>query len=239
MSKSKIQDLDKTYSTMRTMTMASLAIVLVTSIFFVLTLRHAYGTVGQRVYVVGSLGTQAAVAASPDEHSEFEYRNVVRTFVSNMFQHDESTFTDHMNTALNLSDALSGRRLYEEFKKGQVYENYRKFGSRTMVKVDSIVLQNDVRPRTGKVYMKQKTFMADRQSAPISIAAAFTLVETDRSEKNPYGIQISGFDFIPYNAPISAAEQAIQEQQAERDRQQLQAAQQAAKQAAAAEAAIR
>lgn len=236
---SSLKDLDKTFSTMRWLTLASIATVLVVCISAGLLLQHAYGTVGQRVYVVGSLGTQAAQASSPEEHSDFELRNVVRTFCQNMFGHDESTFTDHMNTALGLSDAISGRRLYEEFKKGQVYENYRKFGSRTMVKVDSIVLNHDSRPRTGRVYMKQKTFMADRQSTPVPIAASFSLVEMDRSERNPYGVQITGFDFISYNAPMSQAEQQIQEQQLQRDQQQLQEARRAAEQAAKAEAPIR
>ncbi|TLM88792.1 conjugal transfer protein TraK [Hymenobacter jeollabukensis] len=182
---------------------------------------YAYGSVGQRVYVVGSQGTQAALAANPEEHTDFELRNLVRTFAQYMFQHDQYTFKDNLNMALPLIDEMGGRRIYDGFKKGDVLGNYTKFGARTSITIDSIVIDSHSRPKSGRLYLRQRAFVGDRQSQPTPMGCSFRFAETNRSNKNPFGVILTSFDYFLYNPGMSKAEKQILEDQARRDAEDL------------------
>ncbi|QKG59058.1 conjugal transfer protein TraK (plasmid) [Hymenobacter sp. BRD128] len=175
---------------------------------------HAYEVSGRRVYVVGPGGTFSALLAAPEAHTEFEVRNLVRQFMQTMYAHDQYTFKQHLDAALPLIDDTDGRRIYAGFKKGQVFENYVHYGARQVLDVDSIVLQLKKRPFMATAYCRQRIFMGDQQSAPTGLAAHFNLIEVDRSEKNPYGLQLTNFDYLPYAPPVSKEEQDFLKSQA-------------------------
>lgn len=229
----KLKDLQSTFSTMR---MIALSCVLLAAISILAALGfalHAYGSVGRRVYVVGQSGTtQMALASSPEEHTSYEMRNLVRTFALNMFGHDQYTYKNNLNAALPLIDDLGGRRIYTAFKKQDVLGTYIKFGARTAVTVDSIVLNTSELPVRGRIYMKQTGFLGDRQSKSQPVGCSFDLTNTNRSDHNPFGMMMTHFEYFSYNPAISTIEQKTLEKQDLRDATDLETAKAAADAAA-------
>lgn len=219
----KIKDLTNSFATMRLVTFGSLFVTVLTIIAAGLLVVHAYGSVGQRVYVVGTTGTTLmALADSPENHTEYEMRVMIRQFAEKMYAHDQYTYKTNMDQALPLIDAMGGRRLYTDFKKQDLEGNYVKFGARTMVNVDSIILDTSKLPITGKLYMRQKGYIGDRQSASLPLGCSFELTNTHRSNANPFGLMITRFDYFPYHPEASDKEKQTLLAQQERDRAELQ-----------------
>ena len=109
---SSIKNLGESFSAMRTVTLAAVATTLVTIVLAGGLVAYLTGVVGQRVYVVDASGTQPANAFNPDDHSQFEYRNLVRTWAGYMFAHDQYTYKDNLNEALPLIDENAFRAMY-------------------------------------------------------------------------------------------------------------------------------
>lgn len=229
----KLKDLQQTYSTMRLITIGSLLVAAISVLAAVGMGVHAYGSVGKKVYVVGLSGTsQMALADSPENHTPYEMRNLVRMFALNMYGHDQYTYKTNLNTALPLIDDIGGRRIYTDFKRQDVQGTYVKFGARTTVTVDSIVLDTKELPVRGKLYMRQTGFLGDRQSKSQPMGCSFELTNTYRSERNPFGMMLTHFDYFPYAPGVSTTEKRTLEKQAERDAADLAAAKAAAEAAA-------
>jgi len=211
---STVNNLDKSFATNQRVVVFASVMALIISVINGLMTAHAYEVSGKRVYVVGAAGTFSALAAAPEAHTPFEMRNLVRQFMKTMFAHDQYTFKANLDAALPLIDDTDGRRIYGGFKKGQVWENYVHYGARQVLDVDSIVLQTKQRPYSATAYCRQRIFMGDQQSAPTGLAAHFNLTEVSRSEQNPYGLQLTNFDYVPYTPPVTKEEQAFLKNQA-------------------------
>jgi len=222
-----VKDLNKAFSTMQLVALASAVLSTIVVVAAGFLVWYAFNVSGQRVYVVGNQGSFAALGTSAEEHTAFEARNLVRTFMTTMFSHDQYSFKQHLDLALPLIDDAGGRRIYEGFKKSDVFANYVRYGARATLSVDSVALHLERRPYTGTVYTRQRIFIGDQQSKSLPLAARFTLIETNRSEANPFGLLLSNFDYIPYNPPVSEEERKLLAQQAaERTAQQAEAARQ-------------
>ncbi|MBA9079122.1 conjugal transfer protein TraK [Rufibacter sp. LB8] len=216
---SNIKDLNTSFKTMRTISLACIIG------FVVLAVSAGYGfykvtqDAGRRVYVVTNSGSAAALAVEEDTHTPFEARNMVKGFMKTMFGHDQYTFKQNLDAALPLIEGAGGRRIFENFNRGQVLQNYQRYSARSVLDVDSIYLDMKTRPYSGRVYTKQRIFIGDQQRQSLPMAAKFNLVETDRSDENPYGLLITNFDYIAYNPPVSREEKEfLQQQEAERQR---------------------
>ena len=152
----------------------------------------------QQTYVITNWGTFPASYYDGRKVSKIEAQNHVETFVKNMFAHSAETYYEHINYALNLIDEESGKRIYHDFEEGEVHKNYFRYGSHTEIKIDSVVLDMNTFPNTGKVYALQEVHIGnDVRSLPI--AASFQIIQTYRHEKNPYGLELTDFDFIAYD----------------------------------------
>lgn len=225
----KLNDLTDTYATMRMVAIICIVALVITVLAACGLVLHAYGSVGQRVYVVGQSGTtKMALAASPEDHTEFEMRNLVRSFAGNMFGHDQYTYKTNLNAALPLIDDAGGRLIYQTFKQQDILGTYVKFGARTTVTVDSIKLDTSTLPVRGRLYMRQTGFLGDRQSKSQAVGCAFELTNTYRSDRNPFGMMLTRFSFMPYNPAMSSSEERKLLLQQERDAAELQAAKDAA-----------
>jgi len=216
---SNIKDLNTSFKTMRTISLACIIG------FVVLAISGGYGfykvtqDAGRRVYVVTNSGSAAALAVQEDTHTPFEARNMVKGFMKTMFGHDQYTFKQNLDAALPLIEGAGGRRIFENFNRGQVLQNYQRYSARSVLDVDSIYLDMKTRPYSGRVYTKQRIFIGDQQRQSLPMAAKFNLVETDRSDENPYGLLITNFDYIAYNPPVSREEkELLQQQEVERQR---------------------
>lgn len=154
----------------------------------------------ERVYVTTDNGTTSALAAGQGQPTRYEAKNLVRSFMDLMFQHDASTFRERVNHGMKLIDHNDGRAIYETFKRGQVLENYHRYSSHTNWTCDSVSVDTSVEPYKGTVWGAQEV-VYDNQIAVQPVAARFTLSRQLRSDINPYGLLIDGFNFIEYRRP--------------------------------------
>ena len=210
---------------MRNLAMGSVFALLLVSLAAGFLVYRAYENSGRRVYVVGQTGSVAALSAPTTEtHTAYEARNLVRNFMLTMFGHDQYTYKANLDAALPLIEGRGGRRIYDGFTRGQVLQNYERYAARNVVTVDSVSIDLNHRPWSGRVYIKQRIFIGGEQKEPLPLAAKFNLAETNRSDANPYGMLITNFDYIPYNPQVSREElQALKEQEADRQRALLEA----------------
>jgi hypothetical protein len=153
----------------------------------------------ERSYVITDFGTFSAHQMTGARKTAVEARNHIKVFMTNMYAHEANNFKDRVETALELIDKEDGLAIYNDFKEGQVYENYVRNNARTRIEVDSVLVDMDVQPYQGRVYAKQTIFYND-QSRTLPIAAAFNLVETPfRTDQNPFGMLIQNWKYIVYN----------------------------------------
>ena len=101
--------------------------------------------------------------------------------------------------------------------------------------MDSIKLDTSKLPVTGRLYMRQTGFLGDRQSKSQPLACSFELTNTYRSDRNPFGMMLTRFAYIPYNPATSRSEASRLQKQQDRDQAELEAARQQAAAAAAAQ----
>jgi hypothetical protein len=219
------KNLSTSFSTMRNLAMGSVFALLLVSLAAGFLVYRAYENSGRRVYVVGQTGSVAALSAPTTEtHTAYEARNLVRNFMLTMFGHDQYTYKTNLDAALPLIEGRGGRRIYDGFTRGQVLQNYERYAARNVVTVDSVSIDMNHRPWSGRVYIKQRIFIGGEQKEPLPLAAKFNLTESNRSDANPYGMLITNFDYIPYNPQVSREElQALKEQEADRQRALLEA----------------
>jgi hypothetical protein len=219
------KNLSTSFSTMRNLAMGSVLALLLVALAAGFLVYRAYENSGRRVYVVGQTGSVAALSAPTTEtHTAYEARNLVRNFMLTMFGHDQYTYKTNLDAALPLIEGRGGRRIYDGFTRGQVLQNYERYAARNVVTVDSVSIDMNHRPWSGRVYIKQRIFIGGEQKEPLPLAAKFNLAETNRSDANPYGLLITNFDYIPYNPQVSREElQALKEQEADRQRALLEA----------------
>ncbi|EMR00708.1 transposase [Cesiribacter andamanensis] len=151
----------------------------------------------ERVYVVTDLGTLPALRQAEREISIFEARNQVKLFLHTMFAHHAANYQQQVEAGLHLIDKAGGQRIVHDFSKGEVYQNYVRLGTRTTIQVDSVLIDMKARPIAGRAYARQTIYLGEKKREfPIGIQ--FELIETYRSEQNPYGLLIQNFDYILY-----------------------------------------
>ncbi|MEN7551850.1 conjugal transfer protein TraK [Rapidithrix thailandica] len=150
-----------------------------------------------KVYVISESGTFPALEQDPRKVSPHEARQHIKTFMQLMFAHDAGTFQPHMEAALHLIDDHNGRRIYQDFLRGEVPENYVRYRSYTTLTVDSIQVDLSNRPFRGQVFARQWVHV-DEQQELLPIGARFSLEKVYRTAANPFGLMIRDFDFILY-----------------------------------------
>lgn len=159
---------------------------------------------GDRIYVVTDLGTLPAIRQQEREISVFEVRNQVKTFLHTMFAHHAANYREKVEAGLHLIDKAGGQRIVHDFTKGEVYQNYVRLGTQTTLQVDSVLIDMKDRPISGKAYARQTIYLGEKKREfPIGIQ--FEIIETYRSEQNPYGLLIQNFDYIMYQPKVAAA----------------------------------
>ncbi len=154
------------------------------------------------VYVISDNGRFLARQAPEDVTYDFDLRNDVKVFIANFYEYDKNDFTDRIETALNLVDNVSGKSIYASIKSAKIYDALRDKNARTKVEFDSIKTDLSKRPVHVRAYFKQHIFVSDlKMSNPV--AAEFDIVPFSRSEKNPFGLLITNFSYIPYNVVMN------------------------------------
>jgi hypothetical protein len=196
-----VKDYHFTFNTLKKVTITTLVGAFLLNgilIYYILSLEDK---VAKRVYVVTDSGTFPAILQQPRKVSVHEARNHVRTFLSTLFAHNAATYKERVEAGLHLIDKKGGARIVNDFSRGEVYENYVRLGTYTTLAVDSVVIDMGKRPISGKAYARQTIYLGE-ESKVYPIGIRFELMNTYRSDENPYGLLIENFDFIPYQPKI-------------------------------------
>lgn len=193
-----LKDYDNNFNTLKKITITTLAGAFIFTGLLVYYIICQERNATARVYVVTDLGSFTALRKEDRQVSIFEARNQVKTFLHTMFAHNAANYKTKVDAALHLIDRAGGQRIVNDFNKGEVYQNYVRLGTQTTVQVDSVLINMETRPIAGKAFARQTIFLGEEKKAfPIGIR--FEMIKTYRSDKNPYGLLIQHFDFIPYN----------------------------------------
>ena len=195
---STLKDFNRTFTAMRAIALTSVLGFIAATVFYVIEYQKVQEYYQQRTYVITSWGTFPASYYDGRKVSKIEAQNHVETFVKHMFAHSAETYYDHINFALNLIDEESGKRIYHDFEEGKVHKNYVRYGSHTEVKLDSVVINMNTLPIEGSFYALQEVHIGNNVRS-LPIAASFQIVQGYRHEKNPYGLELTDFDFIGYD----------------------------------------
>lgn len=196
-----MKELDESFRALKRITLCTLlgAFLSIGGLLFYLLLQEKEKTA--QVYVVTDHGTFSALRRESREISVHEVRNLVRSFMHHMFAHDAGSYAEKVEAGLHLIDQAGGQRIVHDFNKGEIYQNYLRLGTYTSLEVDSVLLDMQRRPITGSCYARQTIHLGERKKVfPIGIR--FSILESYRSEQNPYGLQLQEFDYILY-APDS------------------------------------
>lgn len=196
-----VKDYHYTFNTLKKVTITTLVGAFLLNRILVYHILSLEAKEAKRVYVVTDAGTFPAILSETRRVSLHEARNHVRTFLQTMFAHNAASYKERVENALHLIDKKGGGRIINDFNKGQVYENYVRLGTYTTLAVDSVVMDMGKRPISGKAYARQTIYLGE-ESKVYPIGIRFELIDTYRSDENPYGLLIQNFDFIPY--PLSA-----------------------------------
>ena len=195
---STLKDFNRTFTAMRAIALTSVLGFIAATVVYVIEYQKVQEYYQQRTYVITSWGTFPASYYDGRKVSKIEAQNHVETFVKHMFAHSAETYYDHINFALNLIDEESGKRIYHDFEEGKVHKNYVRYGSHTEVKLDSVVINMNALPIEGSFYALQEVHIGNNVRS-LPIAASFQIVQGYRHEKNPYGLELTDFDFIGYD----------------------------------------
>ena len=193
-----LKDFNRTFTTMRNLALVSTLGFIGSTVFYIYQNQQVHQYYQQRTYVITSWGTFPASYYDGRKVSKIEAQNHVETFVKHMFAHSAETYHEHINFALNLIDEESGKRIYHDFEEGEVRKNYIRYGSHTEVKLDSVKINTNAFPMEGSFYALQEVHIG-KNVRSLPIAASFQIVQGYRHEKNPYGLQLTDFDFISYS----------------------------------------
>ncbi len=194
---SALKDFNRTFTTMRNLALVNTLGFIGSTVFYVYHNQQVHEYYQQRTYVITSWGTFPASYYDGRKVSKIEAQNHVETFIKHMFAHSAETYHEHINSALNLIDEESGKRIYHDFEEGEVRKNYIRYGSHTEVKLDSVKINMNAFPIEGSFYALQEVHIGNNVRS-LPIAARFQIVQGYRHEKNPYGLQLTDFDFVAY-----------------------------------------
>ena len=193
-----IIDQSKRYGELRLIALGALAILIVSNLGWAIFHLQEVKKAGQeKVFVISPEGSFQAKLQPRGRTTLFEARNHVAAFMQLMFSHDELSYGEHIEAALHLIEKSEGAAIFEDFQKGQVHDNYIKYGSRSEVQIDSIALNMQGEPFEGAVYGRQYVIYQDERR-PLPIGANFSLIKVPRSEKNPHGLLLQDWKFVLY-----------------------------------------
>ncbi|MBN8702751.1 MAG: hypothetical protein J0M08_06785 [Bacteroidetes bacterium] len=190
-------DFLKTIKTMKNIVVITIALAFITCLVFAGLYIKATSENGEKIYVVSDAGTFLAKRNELGMRYDFEIKNHVRLFMQDLLEGDQYTYTQNMNQALSLIDNENGKRIYDQMQRGGFYDLYKRENAHTKVTFDSIRVDMSARPYKVKAYLKQGIYWAG-YSKDIPYGAIMEIVEDSRSEKNPFGLLITNFNFIEY-----------------------------------------
>lgn len=140
-----------------------------------------------------------AVEASERSPSTNQYYGIAKTFMHNMFSHNYETFDINTSLAEPLvtkKSFLYIKTTFQESDGSSIKDFYKKHDAQTLYEMDSIVMEQIDRGKLVYVYGKRRAIFANTEDFVENFPAKFRVVNWRDSEKNPFGLIVSDFNFL-------------------------------------------
>lgn len=193
---------------MKNITVAAIVVSALVSILFTFLYVGEKTNKEESIYIVTDAGTFLVKRNEYNLRQKFEVENQVRDFVQLFFENDQYSFKSNVNNALNLIDEANGKYMYDTYR--NIYDLYVQSNAHSKVVIDSIKVnmnftkggenQNE-RKYQVKLYLQNTIYYSD-ESTIVPLAFVFQVSEHNRSEKNPFGLLITGIKGLQYNPII-------------------------------------
>lgn len=154
----------------------------------------------QKVYVrSGKSLFSANLESSSDSRNVYQARGLIETFTELLFENNAENYRERLNAALTLITAKDVQAIVRGFNAEKVLENHVKYNSFSRLQVDSIAINMNIIPYQCTVLMQQ-IIVYDGKEVVNPIGAKFDLIPALYSDENPFGMLITNFNYITYQA---------------------------------------
>jgi hypothetical protein len=163
-------------------------------------------------YLITAEATQIAYKRPASiTRDPFELENFTVHFLQNAFAHNEFTYKENLNKALQVMDRKSGLYLKSKFKEEEIEEVYKAYNGISLVEVERIEVNTAVYPYEVAAYYQTKLHFIGLEEGEEKLeadkvapgAVYFKVTTAPRSRENPYGLLVSQFSFIAYEENTS------------------------------------
>lgn len=139
---------------------------------------------------------------SASDMRQYEYMNHVKTFVTNWYAFDESSYEKNISLALNLI-GNKGKEMLNEYNDVNMLNSLIQKNIRYGVRIKDIEINTHTIPISGKITFTQTGYRA-RGSISREIEAEFTIYDMlSRSEENAHGAKIEDW-IVRYSEPVES-----------------------------------
>jgi hypothetical protein len=143
-----------------------------------------HASVGERTY------------AYDPEIRKWEYEDQVHTLYQNLFTFDVNNFDTNLQRALSLMDTESADFIYSEYNEGGVERRVKQYNWEFTVYVDSVLIDNSVRPNIGVCYARQTIRRRGGESLTRNVHSRFAFKDISKSRRNVHGVMITDFEIF-------------------------------------------
>ncbi len=193
-------NIDKVTNRLYNLMLFSIGALVLSNIFWVVWQWQMSKDADQKVYVRSGKSVFAAnLESSSDSRNIYQARGLIETFTKLVFENNAETYRENLNAALGLITSKDGQAIIRGFNEEKVIENYVKYNSFSRLQLDSIAVNMSVIPYQCTVLMQQN-IVYDGKEVPNSIGAKFELMPALYSDENPFGMLITNFNYITYQA---------------------------------------
>lgn len=139
---------------------------------------------------------------SASDMRQYEYMNHVKTFVTNWYAFDESSYEKNISLALNLI-GNKGKEMLNEYNDVNMLNSLIQKNIRYGVRIKDVEINTHTIPVSGKITFTQTGYRA-RGSISREIEAEFTIYDMlSRSEENAHGAKIEDW-IVRYSEPVES-----------------------------------
>lgn len=178
----------------------SIGALVLSNVFWVVWQWQVSKDADQKVYVrSGKSLFSANLESSSDSRNIYQVRGLIETFTELLFENNAENYRERLNAALTLITAKDGQAIVRGFNEEKVLENHVKYNSFSRLQVDSISINMNIIPYQCTVLMQQ-VIMYDGKEVANPIGAKFDLIPALYSDENPFGMLITNFNYITYQA---------------------------------------
>lgn len=193
-------NIDKVTNRLYNLMLFSIGALVVSNIFWVVWQWQVSKDADQKVYVrSGKSLFSANLESSSDSRNIYQARGLIETFTELLFENNAENYRERLNAALTLITAKDGQAIVRGFNAEKVLENHVKYNSFSRLQVDSISINMNIIPYQCTVLMQQ-IIVYDGKEVANPIGATFDLIPALYSDENPFGMLITNFNYITYQA---------------------------------------